>query len=271
MMNNVLTLPLNQKGRDIIVADPHGQFHLLKSALKEINFDHKKDRLIIAGDLIDKGKYSQSALKWAEQDYCFSVIGNHDAQHIFYREFKLFNKSLMCSPIDSWYVSLEGDEYHKYFDRLKSALYPAIEIETAGGNVGILHAELPLGETWTSAKNRLNNKDYDFLRDCIWGRNLTNIAQKENLSKKEQVPYLVKDAKWMIHGHSPAKELGYYPYSLANRLYLDTGAHKASKPQKYPAAGITLFDASNPTVPLYTTGKRELLFASQVSESKKVS
>jgi serine/threonine protein phosphatase 1 len=256
-----LELSINQQGRDIIVADPHGQFHLLKSALVAINFDRKKDRLIIAGDLIDKGEYSISALKWAELDYCFGVIGNHDAQHIFHQDLNLFNKSLTCMPPDPWFVSLEGDEYDKYFDRLKNALYPAIEIETAGGVIGVLHAELPLGETWTSTKSRLNNKDYDFLRDCIWGRCLANLAQKSNLSEKEQVPYLVKDAKWMIHGHSPAKTLDYHPYSLANRLYIDTGAHKASKPHKYPAAGITLFDASNPTVPLYTTGLRELKFA----------
>jgi serine/threonine protein phosphatase 1 len=260
-MNNVLTLPLNTKGRDILVADPHGQFHLLKNALKNIAFDPERDRLIIAGDLIDKGQNSVAALDWAEKDYCYGVIGNHDAQHIFHNESNLFSKSLFCSPIDPWYCDLEKGEYRAYFTKLKAALYPAIEIETKNGTVGVIHGELPLGETWSSAKERLNNKDYDFLHDCMWGRDLAKIAQKNELSEDNQRGYAVPDAVWMIHGHSPSSKLKFHPYTLANRLYLDTGACKASKPEKYPTAGITLFDAADPLSPLFTTGKRELIFA----------
>lgn len=262
-MNKVLKLKLNTKGRDIIVADVHGQYHLLKTALTKVKFDPKKDRIVIAGDLIDRGKNSKLALDWVEKEYCFATIGNHDAQHIFHRDLKLFSKNLACLPVDPWFVELEDEEYESYFDRLKAATYPAIEIETKKGLIGVVHGELPYGETWSSAKERLNKQDYDFLYDCMWGRDLAKLAQKDSLTRKEQINYIVKDVKWMIHGHSPAKCFDYYPYSLANRLYIDTAAYKASKPEKYPTAGITLFDAANPLVPIYTTGKRELVFAKQ--------
>lgn len=265
-MNPVLTLSKNTKGRDILCTDVHGQYHLLKQALVAINFNPEVDRLIIAGDLIDRGKNSKLALNWASKDYCFATIGNHDAQHIFHRELNKFSKNLACMPPDPWFVELEGNQYEQYFDEFKKHIYPALEIETSKGMIGVIHGELPLGETWKSAKERLNNLDYDFLYECIWNRDLAKIAQRESLTKVEQKAYIVPDLKWMIHGHSPSSKFDYHPYSLANRLYIDTAAYKASKPEKYPTAGITLFDAENPIKPLYTTAKRELIYATQIKK-----
>lgn len=259
-MNKVLRLPINHLGRDIVVADPHGEFALLKQALKAIAFNTNQDRLFIAGDLVDKGKNSIAAAQWVQKPYCYGVIGNHDAQYIFQDELSKFSKSLICAPIDPWFINLGKDELTQFGKLLKTHLYPAIEIETASGLVGIVHGEVPESLTWPVMVNRLNKPDYDLLRDCIWDRSLANKAIR-GLPEEEQRPYFLNDVQHVFHGHSPAKKLDFYPYRLANRYYIDTAAYKSKNPDKYPTAGITLFDATQPERPLYTTGNRALVFA----------
>lgn len=258
-MNPVLRLPQNTKGRDIVVADPHGQFKLLKQALSAIRFNKDTDRLVIAGDCVDKGENSLAAKDWLSQPYCVGAIGNHDAQFIFESQRDLFSGTLECLPVDPWFSSFSESEFDEFVRVLASNLYPAIEIETPKGLVGIVHAEVPEGLTWTEMVTRLNQQDHELLYDCMWSRELANKAIK-GLAKKEQLPYFLKDIRHVFHGHTPSKKLNYYPYSLANRYYIDTGSYKALKPEKYPEAGITLFDVNFPKHPLYTTGKRELCY-----------
>lgn len=253
-MNNVLRLKKNLLGRDIIVTDVHGCFLLLKESLVHIDFDKNRDRLIIAGDLVDRGPNSYVAAKWVAQKWCFAAIGNHDAQFAFHKSLKLFKQSLACFPVDPWFVDISEEEYNAFCAALRKHLYPAIEIETVNGLVGIVHGELPLGNNWGDLVNRLNNKDYDFLHDCIWSRELSKIAQ--NLNGKNEQDYHVPDVAHLFHGHSPSRKLDYKPYKLANRYYIDTAAFKAENPDKYPTAGITLFDVNNPLEPLYCSSQQ---------------
>lgn len=262
MMNPVLRLPMNQKGRDIVVADPHGQFSLLKKALVAIEFNTETDRLIIAGDLVDRGENSIVSAQWIAQPYCYSVVGNHDAQFLFSKSQELFRQSLVCMPLDPWFCSLSDTQLEHFENELRKHLYPAIEIETANGLVGIVHAEVPSGLSWTEMTSRLNQSDYELLYSCIWNREIAKECIR-GIPSEEQEVYRINDIAYVFHGHTNAKKLNYYPYRVANRLYIDTAAYKAGK-DKYPTAGITLFDASIPDKPLYTTGTRALIYADQL-------
>jgi serine/threonine protein phosphatase 1 len=250
-MNNVLRLKKNLIGRDIIVTDPHACFLLLKESLTKVFFNKHKDRLFIAGDLVDRGENSHVAAEWIKQDWCFSVIGNHDAPFAFSGREHLFSKNLTCFPCDPWFSKITEDEFKSFCEVFKTHLYPAIEIETDNGLVGIVHGELPIGNSWTDLVNKLNANDYDFLHDCIWNRHLAKIAQSS--MDNENLEYHVPDVSHLFHGHSPSKKLDYMPYNLANRYYIDTAAHKHVKSHKYPNAGITLFDITNPNEPIYTS------------------
>lgn len=250
-MNTVLTLKKNTLGRDIIVTDVHGFFKLLKNALIVINFDPLKDRLIIAGDLVDRGPNSKVAIDWVTKDYCYSVIGNHDAQYMFQDRTNLFKSSLICLPVDPWYTDISSQDFNSFCDTLKKHLFPAIQIETDKGLVGVIHAEVPKGYSWKRLTQELNDKNYDLLHDCIWSREIANLAQSFERKNQNENDYHIDDLLHVFHGHSPSKKLGYQPYSLANRYFIDTGAYKS---KKYSSAGITLFDINDPINPIYQSG-----------------
>ena len=70
-------------GRDWIVGDVHGCFQTLRQALAAIDFEHGRDRLFSAGDLIDRGPNSIEALAWLEAGRFDAVVmGNHEAEMV---------------------------------------------------------------------------------------------------------------------------------------------------------------------------------------------
>ena len=63
-----------------VVGDVQGCFKTLERLLDKINFDPQKDFLWFIGDLVNVGKNSLKALKWAykNRDSCNLLIGNHE-------------------------------------------------------------------------------------------------------------------------------------------------------------------------------------------------
>ena len=68
----------NEKGKDYVVGDIHGEFLKLEEKLKSINFNPKVDRLFSVGDLTDRGSSSISVLDWINRKWFIPVKGNHE-------------------------------------------------------------------------------------------------------------------------------------------------------------------------------------------------
>ena len=70
--------------RTIVIGDIHGCYHEFISLLKKVKYNSKKDRLILLGDLMDRGPMSYEVLQWAirhKKKYpatFFLIRGNHD-------------------------------------------------------------------------------------------------------------------------------------------------------------------------------------------------
>lgn len=251
-MNNVLNLPINKLGRDIVVGDLHGSFALLKQELIAINFDKQVDRLICCGDLVDYGKNSIRSLDWIKQPWVYSVFGNHDVQYAFHDKEHLFYKSLICLPLNTWIYDRNPIDCEKLFNEISKQflkyLYPAITINTDVGLVGVIHAEIPVGSTWLSACEKLNNLDYNFFWECIWNRDISDLIKNNKITDSSS--YNIPDVTHVFHGHSYNKAIGYDPFSVGNRYYIDTGAYRSENQFKYPGAKLTLFDARYPGAPI---------------------
>lgn len=98
-----------------IVGDIHGCFTEFMSLLKEAHYDVKKHRLILVGDLINKGPDSLKVLKWTYENKIESVIGNHELKFIQLIENKLDLPDSFQKLKDEM-----GSQIHKWIEYIKS-------------------------------------------------------------------------------------------------------------------------------------------------------
>lgn len=85
---------LNDRERTIIIGDVHGCIDELKLLLSSLEFNKQKDRLIFAGDLVDRGPDSGAVVRFIRLGGYECVCGNHDDKQIRYHEhFKIKNKN----------------------------------------------------------------------------------------------------------------------------------------------------------------------------------
>lgn len=70
--------------RTIIIGDIHGCYKEFITLLRKVNYKKKHDKLILMGDLMDRGPYSYEMLHWAirwkenNPERFFMVRGNHE-------------------------------------------------------------------------------------------------------------------------------------------------------------------------------------------------
>ncbi len=76
--NCVQTLPANNKGRDFVVGDLHGNIDLLFAALHQVDFNPAADRVLSVGNLINKGPKSYETLKLLEKPWFHAVRGSEE-------------------------------------------------------------------------------------------------------------------------------------------------------------------------------------------------
>lgn len=62
----------------IVVGDPHGCLLELKKLLEDVEFKQGVDRLVIAGDLTDRGPDSPGTVRFLREIGAECVMGNHD-------------------------------------------------------------------------------------------------------------------------------------------------------------------------------------------------
>lgn len=203
----------NSRGRDFFVGDLHGEYRLLQEALQGIAFDKANDRLFSVGDLIDRGEGSLECLSLAREPWFFGVRGNHEvmAQDAL--------EEGRGSTWDNW--MLNGGDWIKHHDMMEvhaildEAMYRlpyARQVEVAGRQIGMVHAEPP-GD-WAT----LESTSPDIL---VWGR--------DRIMRDDETPVAGIDA--VVVGHTILDE----PLVLGNVHYIDTGAFHSGR--------LTLIDA----------------------------
>jgi len=196
---------LNTKGRDLAVGDIHGHFGRLEAALAAARFSPEHDRLFAVGDLVDRGPESAEVLAWLERPWFHAICGNHDL---------MTWRRAMNNPIPDvdhrlhggeWLDACDGDTQVRIATCL-NALPLAIEVETPGGVVGLVHADFPYDD-WQAIRGAgfsLDDEDA-----CLWSIDRYRM----------QYAKPVRNVRAVVHGHMTLRK----PAQLGNVYYIDTG------------------------------------------------
>lgn len=229
----VKRLPLNTAGRDYVVGDIHGAYDLVANGMRAVKFDQQRDRLIVVGDLVDRGEQSMRALKFLQQHYVHAVPGNHEALWIaLYRDgepdpitVQALDRGLRMGT--KWWHAADPQQRRQLIEEFRK-LPMVIEVETERGLVGIVHADIPRGMTWQQFTAAIERGDEATIACALEGRD-RYLGHFDRIGGP-QAP-LPSELAWtedgvpgidrIFVGHTPTPA---GPKRLGNIFYVDTGA-----------------------------------------------
>lgn len=240
MKQIVKRFALNTTGRDLIVGDIHGHFTKLRAALDEIGFNPERDRLFSVGDLVDRGPECDQAIEWLHLPWFHAVQGNHEDMAIRWPNGHMDPYNYAANG-GGWNISNPPDVQAEIAAAL-GALPIAIELQTADGLVGIVHAECPT-QAWADFTGAL-------------GTGWVRSHDGELKQSKREVDHLIDQAQWsrrrvenmlddhiagvraVVVGHTPMESWT----SLGNTIYIDTGGWLPET--RFPGRRFTILDAA---------------------------
>lgn len=223
-MSAFRTVPANTAGRDLAVGDIHGHFDRLQQALDRAGFDPGVDRLFSVGDLIDRGPDSARVLEWLDLPWFHAVQGNHEALAITHARGGHVDLRMYRSAGGAWFLDLPPKEQARIAERLE-ALPVAMQVQTAFGAVGLIHADSPFA-TWQQLQESLENDDPQVREVCQWSRRRLRAEDDS----------LIEGIDAVVVGHTPVGT----PRVLGNVWHLDTAGWSSGFFSLLNIASLTL-------------------------------
>jgi len=189
--------PQNHQGRDFVVGDLHGMFHTLEELLLSINFNKETDRLFSVGDLVDRGPESKRVIEFLNQPWFHAIQGNHEQLLLQSEESESIYEAWTKRAGGKWWITTSL----------------AFQVSTETGEIGIIHADIPLGLSWQEFIKQLQNNT-ELQQHVQWSR-----LRHRYITSSEMVPK-IDGIDLVVVGHSIVPK----PIYTANLCYIDTGA-----------------------------------------------
>ena len=220
----VLSLGRNDRGRDLVVGDVHGQRETFERLLEKVGYAPADgDRLLLLGDLIDRGPDSQGMLQWLGREGVFCIRGNHEQFMLDALGGHGEMESLwMGHNGGQWAAALDDHQREEWHAALRT-LPIALEVEAEHGVFVLVHAEVPIETPWWALKAWLEEGDRCATIRALWAR--------ERFLNKPERDRGVPDVWRTFHGHVPLKR----PMRVGNMRWIDVGA---AYPDRHPGAAI---------------------------------
>ncbi|MEE1924423.1 metallophosphoesterase [Pseudomonas sp. 148P] len=208
-MSGVIQVARNSRGRDLAVGDVHGHFSRLREALERVDFDPVHDRLFSVGDLVDRGPECEDVLDWLDQPWFHAVQGNHEALAVSHVRGEWLDYALYRAAGGGWFLDLDEPSQARFAERF-AQLPLALEVDTAQGPVGLLHADCPL----------LRWRDLlPLLRESPIPEKIREVCQWSRQRLKDENARGIDDLRALLVGHTPLREVRV----LGNVWHIDTG------------------------------------------------
>lgn len=165
-------IPKNERGRDFIFPDLHGQYMQFMMLLDYVNFDPAVDRVFNAGDIVDRGDGSFELTKlFDEQPNFHTVGGNHDYEVLYFikewlnasrTERNSLAKILARCP-EYWIMEL-SDEQLEYVVRTNENKPSVITVEDS---FNVCHATI-VDNNCVRVEKQAELETIDFTNSRIW-------------------------------------------------------------------------------------------------------
>lgn len=223
----------NPAGRDFVVGDIHGCFGDFEFGLSKINFNPSRDRIFSVGDLIDRGPQPERFEEFISRPWFFAIRGNHE-------QMLIDSVTSMKWEIDwennggIWASEFEEHQVERWAVLL-DALPLAMEVETASGAVGIIHAGLG-NMSWEQARHRIKSMedqidsvqnasyshDEKLMASILWSRRMAKklIAAASDKRPVHGYAEQLDGLSSLVIGHTASKA----PVFTSNIWLIDTGA-----------------------------------------------
>lgn len=208
------------------VGDLQGQYSDLMRCLDGLSFDPSKDLLVSCGDIIDRGAESMLCLELIEQPWFTTVIANHElmAIHAMNDGFDGPAHARWLANGGGWFEALnrmQRERVSSLLECLVSDYRPCIEmlVKPQSQVVGIVHAGIPSGLTWSMLKaETLSNDDlHRYITTRVHKQ--SEIAAAFNTNPEE--------LDMLIVGHNVISHEA--PYIQGKVVFSDTGSCKGGK------------------------------------------
>jgi len=203
----------NTQGRDIAVGDIHGCFSQLQAELVRIGFDPEVDRLFSVGDLVDRGPENEAVLQWLAKPWFHAVMGNHDDMAHRWPAGNM-QQDIYRRNGGGWNIDQPKEDQMAISEAMGN-LPVAIEIDTAHGAIGIVHADCPF-DSWRDFAETLLDES---VAASMKGR-IADVAMWSRGRISEDDRSGVTHVRAVIVGHTPVQA----PVVLGNVHHIDTGA-----------------------------------------------
>jgi serine/threonine protein phosphatase 1 len=230
-----IELKANDRGRDFVVGDVHGELGILVRALESLKFDKANDRLLSVGDLIDRGPDSARVIEFLGQPWFFAVAGNHE-------QFLLDNHKNKMSSKDSWYTyggrwwdSIDRDQRTLIADLIQNHMYATITVGEGMSRYGIVHADIPAEMSWEEFRLSIESES-NSQAVALWSRERIRGA----VDKQDLLQQCVSDVEVVFCGHTSVLE----PLVLGNVVFLDTGSGYVPG-ESVPDPALTIAEVSD--------------------------
>jgi serine/threonine protein phosphatase 1 len=208
--------------------------HALEALLTVAGFDPARDLVWSLGDLVDRGPFSPRCLELLDQPWFRSVRGNHEQLML----------DALTDP-EAWLMwILNGGDWATDYPwddpalRQKLLDLPwAADLRTAQGRIGLVHADLDLGLSWTRFLKAIERDIGQARNIALWSRTSISRAARGRPGPR------VKDLDLVLLGHSIVDQA--FPWG--SLWFLDSGAVVSQD----PTAALSMLEV-HPDLRLWT-------------------
>lgn len=194
------------------MGDIHGMFDLLVQLLDKVGFDTHRDRLISVGDLVDRGPDSMRAVEFLAKPWFHAIRGNHEDMLIRSVDDPddVSNTLTWANNGGQWWLNTSKAQRERIYNAVKP-LPIAMQVDTDIGPVGIVHADIPAGMTWSEFLEQIENGDSKAENTALWSR---------TRARMHKIAGEVTGIERIYCGHNIVDA----PLLAGNVRYIDTGA-----------------------------------------------